>query len=563
MGTSTAAPIATVAMEMVRRKFEGGRTRAEVHAWLSAPRPDGASFARHLFGADGDASAAAAITEVYADGDPPPRPAEVVEPAALDARAVTSPSNGNHGGRPPAPPHAQTADDFVAAEIMKDGHLTVRHWHGQWYAYTVTGWRDVAETEIQGRVVTYLRERPDLRKHATAHYAASVVLNLRAHDLCGLSESVTRPSWLDTGASAANEIAFANGVVVNVWKYATALAASRDPTDCMRPVSPEFFSSDFVPFDWNPDGTAERFHAYLERVQPDVEQVHAICRMLGILVADTTRYEVFWQLFGNGANGKTVLLDIIRALVGFPNISYVPLSGLVERFQQWPLATAKVNVCGELPTDLDRGQFHQIEGAFKDCISGGTIEVEKKGADKFTAPCRARFVMATNSLPTFFDRSDGIWRRLRVIPFPEQIADAEKDVHLAEKICATDMPGVMAWALQGLADVIRSGGVPDCPAGLAMKNRHRLNCDHERQFIRDNFEAGAVDDRVRATDMYGHYRDWINANGYRPLGAGKFYARVEELFPQTQLKMVRIDGTATNGFEGIRQLTREVENASL
>jgi putative DNA primase/helicase len=258
-------------------------------------------------------------------------------------------------------------------------------------------------------------------------------------------------------------------------------------------------------------------------------------------------------MYGHGANGKTVLLDVLRGLVGASNISYVPLSGLVERFQSWPLAAAKVNICGELPTDIGRGQFHQIEGMFKDCVSGGDIEIERKGADKYTSKCRARFVMATNSLPTFVDRSEGIWRRLRIIPFPVQIADQERDVHLAEKIVRTELPGVLMWALDGLADVIRRGGVPDCPAGAEMKSKHRLTCDHEREFLTETYTKGTHLDRIKATEMYTQYRAWIDASGYKPMGAGKFYARVEEVFPHVQMKAIRIDSTVTKGFLGLKR----------
>ena len=48
--------------------------------------------------------------------------------------------------------------------------------------------------------------------------------------------------------------------------------------------------------------------------------------------------------------------------------------------------------------------------------------------------------------------------------------------------------------------------------------------------------------------MYDQYRDWMSDNGYRSLGAAKFYRRVEEIFPFTQKKKTRIDSVAVNGF---------------
>jgi len=148
--------------------------------------------------------------------------------------------------------------------------------------------------------------------------------------------------------------------------------------------------------------------------------------------------------------------------------------------------------------------------------------------------------MATNSLPTFVDKSDGIWRRLRIIPFNEQITDEEKDVNLAEKIIREEMPGVLAWALDGLAKIIRQGGVSDSESGRRAKDEHRAGCDHERQFMDENYTRGGTNDRIKSTDLYEAYKAWMNANGYRALGAGKFKARVLDMFPLSAFKSMMV-----------------------
>jgi hypothetical protein len=122
-----------------------------------------------------------------------------------DMRSVTSAENGSKGGRPKAPSHADTAEVYAKSELQRDGVYVVRHWRGKWYAYEDgSGWREMADIDVQGRLITYLRGDPELRNHATAHYASSVMLNMRAHDLCGLPETVTRPCWLDNGEDGRN-----------------------------------------------------------------------------------------------------------------------------------------------------------------------------------------------------------------------------------------------------------------------------------------------------------------------------------------------------------------------
>src|SRR5690606_5139703 len=145
---------------------------------------------------------------------------------------------------------------------------------------------------------------------------------------------------------------------------------------------------------------------------------------------------------------------------------------------------------------------------------------------------RARFVMACNSLPTFFDKSDGLFRRQRVIPFTVQIPELERDPDLAKRIIKSELSAIALWAINGLAEVIKLGRVPDSPAGLKIKTDHRANSDHEREFFTENgYEAGNDDDRMSGAELYQKYANWMNLNGYRPLGASRFHSRTQDIFP--------------------------------
>ena len=474
---------------------------------------------------------------------------------AQDHRAVTSPENGVKGGRPGAPPASEVAFLFAEAKLRPPaGFLIVRHYRDTWYRFA-DGWRPVTDLEMEKAVITFLQDDPALATFATTNYARNILRNLASFNLCGLDARIDMPCWLSTNEDARDWIAFSNGIAVNVWTYATQLAAGKTPANYTRPVSPDLFSADFVPYAWDDSGIPDNFIAYLERVQPDPENFNAIRRMMGLLLADVQKYEVFFQLFGNGANGKTVLLDVIEALLGQDNVCRVPLESLAPgtRFQTWPLSVSKVNICGEIATDLGSGALAAIEGAFKHCVSGGVIEVEHKGRDKTTARCRSRFVMSGNSLPTFIDRSNAIWRRLRIIPFGVDLPLEEQDSDLAKKIISDEMPAVCTWALDGLAEIIRAGRVDECPAGVRLAEKHRMDCDHERQFLTDKYEGGRDDDRMPSIDLYNEYRTWMFDNGYRPLGAGKFFTRLEGVFPCAELKVLRIEGEPNRGVSGIKK----------
>jgi P4 family phage/plasmid primase-like protien len=441
--------------------------------------------------------------------------------------------------------------------VLQGDHATMRHWRDMWWAYSRSGWRPITPGEMLKRVMAWLQSKGgSFAEHATQTYAINVLANLSSFNFCGISGDLAMPCLLDTSEECRNVMAFSNGYAVDVWRYAQAINAGGGYEQAITDVSPNLFSTDFVDYPF--DATApepDRFLTYLERVCPADDVFMAVNRMMGLLLADEAKYEVFWQLYGKGANGKTVLLDIIEALVGRHNVCRIGLESLMPgtRFQTFPLVTAKVNISGELPTDMGASAMAAMEGNFKHAVSGGTIEVERKGVDKTLERCRARFVMAGNSLPTFIDRSDAIWRRKRIIPFDVQIPERERNPDLAKSIIENELPGIFLWAVSGLADVIRLNALPDCERGLAIKGDHRESCDHEMSFLVDGYETADRTFKIKAIDLYRDYKEWCGDNGYRAKGESKFKNRVLDVFPTVEYAAMRINGSLAKGYSGIVQ----------
>lgn len=471
----------------------------------------------------------------------------------LDRRSESSPSNAKKGGRPPAPPPMGTALKILEKEFMRHSENTpdIIHHRGEWNRYNSRGWIYESEEDIRKRVMTFLQNEEDYGPHATPNYVSSVIEHMKAFNLCGIPASTEVPTWLDEGGSAKNWMAFKNGVAINV----VALASGKPVKDWKRKVSPTLYSRDYVDYDYNPKGKCPRFLTFLNTSLPSKDSQDLLQEMTGLMLADITYFENFFFLYGpTSRNGKTVYFNILASLVGKHNVSHVILANLTERFETWPLAEAKVNICGDMATDIGKGK-PQMEGIFKDLISGGMIEYQKKGKDKYNAPCRARFAFAGNSLPTFVDRSDAIWERLRIIHFSVQIIASKRDPNLADKIIASERSGIFNWAIKGLARAIKRGRIIDTEEGIRIKAGHRLECDHEKMFIEEHgLKKGNKNDTVHMNQLYQIYKQWMFDNGFMNKGSGKFYQRIEALIPGVVRGRKRIEGmnSAVQVFIGLK-----------
>src|SRR5262249_51515008 len=137
------------------------------------------------------------------------------------------------------------------------------------------------------------------------------------------------------------------------------------------------------------------------------------------------------------------------------------------------------------------------EGYLKQYVDGSPMTFNRKHRDHVTARPTARLTFATNNLPRFHDHSDGIWRRLLLLRFRVQIADAEKVPGMDKPQWwhnARELPGIFNWAAEGLQRLKCRGDfkVPEvCRAELA---KYREDCNPAHTFLTEHFEADSEPD---------------------------------------------------------------------
>lgn len=133
--------------------------------------------------------------------------------------------------------------------------------------------------------------------------------------------------------------------------------------------------------------------------------------------------------------------------------------------------------------------------------------------------------MAVNHKPEIRGTDNAIWRRVRLIPFTEVIPKEEQDRRLMDKLRA-ELPGVLAWAVQGCLDWQREG--LDAPDQVRKATgEYRAEMDVIGAFLRDCCELDS-DKNVAASDLYKAYRMWCEDGGERPETQRKFGARLTE-----------------------------------
>ncbi|MBO4513778.1 MAG: hypothetical protein J5746_13545 [Victivallales bacterium] len=480
--------------------------------------------------------------------------AQPAEPAKGKTPKTGATQQQGRGGRP-ATDYAGMVDAFRRLYFTApDGCLTLRYWRNAWYLYNGKCYRQMLDADMENTAMTFLlnpQTTEQFHCQPSANALRTMLLGLRSTMHCGIPAQAEMPLWLSSGETASGWRAMGN-CLIDVETAATyhyiALTENRKPTPdevakYTRPLTPDLLSTFSMDYAYDAEADCPHFKAWLASTLPDPALQRCVQQMLGLLLVPDTSYNICFFCYGDGGTGKSTFADILRAVICEGNVCRFPLLKFDDKFSTWVLAESLVDIVGEMPTEDPQGKLRSIEGDFKDAVSGGTLTIEKKGKDITFAKCTARFVFCCNTLPIFFDKSEGIWDRLIIIPFEQRFRGSASEVRdIKATIIPDELPGIFNFALAGLADLRGFTRFPEPAACEAAKQYHRDRCDFDGTFLRENFSVKEGTE-TPVSYAYEKYKAELLANGLATRSSPTFQQAVARIFGLRPVKRSSNDAT--------------------
>lgn len=240
----------------------------------------------------------------------------------------------------------------------------------------------------------------------------------------------------------------------------------------------------------------------------DQEDQYTLKQMLGYLMIPTTEAQEAFFIIGKGGSGKSILTDcIIKKMLGSAAFPMSISTFFTDKFQ----TSSSVNKLCVYDDDIGKAHMSNADsGRFKDFTTSETIQVEKKYYNATTAKNTARIVCLGNHMIVSDDKSDGFIRRIHPIYTKPRVI--EKIDHSFKKKVGAEIELIVLWALEGLLELYRNGGVP------YRSERTKQNLEHyaesqkwEEQFITDCF-CFMEDTVTYSTDIQAALQDWMKEN---------------------------------------------------
>ncbi len=198
----------------------------------------------------------------------------------------------------------------------------------------------------------------------------------------------------------AKYIAFRNGVL-NVID------------ESFQPFSPEIVLKNIIPWDYNPAAESEIVDGVMEKISCGDEEINNLLEeCVGYCFFRKNELGKAFILTGDGANGKSTFIDMLKTMLGDDNITSLDLKELGEKFQNAELFGKLANLGDDIGEE-----FIASSSVFKKLVTGERIQVQRKGQDPFEFNSYAKMIFSANSIPRIKDKSGGLRRRLIIVPF--------------------------------------------------------------------------------------------------------------------------------------------------
>lgn len=318
-------------------------------------------------------------------------------------------------------------------------------------------------------------------------------------------------------------------------------------TGKLRPSDPAAYCTKLTAVAPAPPGTsAPLWTAFLERIfRHAPELIEFMRRALGYALLGTVSEHVLIFCWGQGANGKSTLLNCMARMLGdYARTAPADLL-LASQNERHPTEIAALRGARLVTAqELAAGRAWD-EAKLKTLTGGDRLTARYMRQDFFEFEPQFTLMLAGNHKPSFRGVDEAIRRRVRLVPFTQNIPPEERDLELAAKLQA-EWPAILRWCIDGCLAWQQDGlATPDCVR--AASDEYLAGEDVFGQWLGERCIVSARIDFTRTSTLYDDWKQWA-ADGGLPNWSIKAFSRT---LGERGFLPKREPGTGRAGYGGI------------
>ncbi|MGW2467736.1 DNA primase family protein [Streptomyces bauhiniae] len=439
----------------------------------------------------------------------------------------------------------------------EDGKLVCRRWRGSWMRWSGSHWREVDEAQVRKAMYERLEHsvylvpvkdgKVEERDWAPTKQKISNLLDALG-SITLLPTDMDAPAWFDSDGSGPDTTGWGPIVACE-----NGLLRIRDRA--LLAHTPGFFNHVSVPFAYDPDATAPEWERFLAKLWPDApDAIHALQEWFGYVLSGRTDQQKILLMVGPSRSGKGTIARVMKELVGRNNLAGPTLAGLGTNFGLATLIGKPLALISD--ARLSGSDNTPVVERLLTISGEDTIDIDRKYREQWTGKLPTRLMMLSNELPHFGDSSGVIARRFIVLNLTVSWLGKE-DTTLLDRLTA-EMPGILNWALDGLARLQRNRRITEPAASREAVTTMQDTASPTSAFLRERCLTGPTC-TIPVDSLWAVWREWAEDNGVKPGTKQVFGRNLLSVVPRLTLTRPRDGDSRVRTYTGItlRTMSRD------
>lgn len=298
-------------------------------------------------------------------------------------------------------------------------------------------------------------------------------------------------------------------------------------TGKLKPHDPKDYITRICAAAYKPDCAIPLWTQLMEKITGgDKEYIRYIQKALGYALTGDISEQAIFILYGTGSNGKSTMLNIFAALLNGYAQSTSSDTFMQKKNESVNNDIARLKGARFVSAiEMEEGK-RMAESLIKSMTGGDKLVTRFLYGEFFEYVPQFKVFLAVNHKPDIRDTTNSIWRRIKIMEFNNTFTEQERDKNFPTKIMAKELPGILAWAVQGCLDWQQNGiNAPDIVE--AATRAYKEEMDSFSHFFN---ECCVVREGARVSNkmLRAKYDEWCAENGERGLTQRPFSRKLRE-----------------------------------
>ena len=284
----------------------------------------------------------------------------------------------------------------------------------------------------------------------------------------------------------------------------------------LRHHSPEYNSSIQMKYNYNAAAKCEKWQKFIfEIMNGDAQKMSLLQEIAGYILFPDLRMQKCFFLLGEGGNGKSVFINVLREVFGDENCSSVPMSNLGSQFEPIRLLNSLVNFSNETDTNIK-----EAEARFKAIVAGDKISACYKGKDFIEFSPRCVMISACNKFINSNDSTRGFLRRIMFVNFTRTFEGASDNKNLTRELLQ-ELPGIFNWCYEGYKNLMLTQSFTQTNEQAEILQEFTDIIDPVSAFFREELLT-RLDKKMTISGIYKRYCEWCHECGHQSQSRQRF-----------------------------------------